>query len=194
MSAETCDVVIVGGGPAGAAAAVFIARAGLATVVIDADKGITRRALLNNHLGFPDGIPGPELVDRGRAHAVAAGATWVDDSAEAIDGAAGAFTVRTASGSTLTAANVLLATGLSVTAAEAAGVTTKPGTEPRIATIVDVDAEGRTSVPGIWAAGTVAGTSVHTVVTAGDGARVAINLLSQLRGERYVDHDILPAN
>ena len=36
----------------------------------------------------------------------------------------------------------------------------------------------RTSVPGVWAAGTAAGVSVHTIITAGDGARVAINLIS----------------
>ena len=49
-----------------------------------------------------------------------------------------------------------------------------------------IDHRGRrrwgTSVPGIWAAGTAAGVSVHTIVTAGDGARVAINLISEVRG------------
>ncbi len=193
MSNETVDVVVIGGGPAGASAAVFTARAGLSTVVVDADKGITRRALLNNHLGFPDGIPGPELVDRGRAHATNAGATWVEGSAEAIEPGAGGLVVRVDGDRQFTATNVILATGTSVTVAEAAGVTTAPGTEPRIATIVAVDGEGRSSVPGIWAAGTVGGVSVHTVVTAGDGARVAINLVSDVRGERYVDHDVLPA-
>jgi len=49
------DVAIVGGGPAGASAATFTARAGLQTVLIDADAGMTRRAMLNNHLGFPEG-------------------------------------------------------------------------------------------------------------------------------------------
>ena len=187
------DVVIIGGGPAGASAAVFTARAGLTTVVIDADKGITRRAMLNNHLGFADGITGPDLVDRGRAQAERAGATWVDDSAEAIDGSAGKFTVRTAAGQAFVTSSVILATGMSVAAAEAAGVATTDGTEPRVKTVAVVDAEGRTSVPGIWAAGTVAGTSVHTIVTSGDGARVAINLISEQRGERHVDHDMLPA-
>ncbi|KYD34538.1 Thioredoxin reductase [Geobacillus stearothermophilus] len=48
----------------------------------------------------------------------------------------------------------------------------------------------RTST-AIWAAGTVAGVSVHTIITAGDGAKVAINVISELNGERYVDHDVL---
>jgi len=32
---------------------------------------------------------------------------------------------------------------------------------------------------------------VHTIITAGDGAKVAIALLSERKGERYVDHDLL---
>ena len=61
------DLAIVGGGPAGASAATFASRAGLQTIVLDGDKGMTRRAMVYNHLGFPEGITGPELVDRGAA-------------------------------------------------------------------------------------------------------------------------------
>ena len=77
--------------------------------------------------------------------------------------------------------------------AEKAGLKTKPGTEPRIKTVLDVDTAGKTNIEGIWAAGTIAGVSMHTIITAGDGAKVAINLISELNGERYVDHDILKA-
>ncbi|MNC63642.1 hypothetical protein D3C75_1137800 [compost metagenome] len=57
--------------------------------------------------------------------------------------------------------------------------------------MIKTDGYGRTSKPRVWAAGTVAGTSVHTIITAGDGAKVAIELISDINGERYVDHDIL---
>ncbi len=87
--------------------------------------------------------------------------------------------------------HVILATGALTTLAEKIGVTTKPGTEPRIKTVVDADKDGKTNISGIWAAGTIAGVSVHTIITAGDGARVAINVISELNGERYVDHDVL---
>ena len=193
MSDQSNSVVIVGGGPAGASAAIFTARAGFPTMVIDADRGMTRRAWLQNHLGFVEGITGPDLVDGGRAQAERAGATWVDATAESIEGSAGGFTVRAADGQEFAASNVILATGASVTLAEAAGVATTAGTEPYIKSIVSVDSDGRTSVPGIWAAGTAGGVSVHTIVTAGDGARVAVNLISDARGERHVDHDVLPA-
>lgn len=87
--------------------------------------------------------------------------------------------------------HVIVATGMLTDLAEKTGLKTKPGTEPRIKTIFDVDADGKTNIAGIWAAGTVAGVSMHTIITAGDGAKVAINVISKLNGERYVDHDIL---
>ena len=187
------DVAIVGGGPAGASAATFTARAGLQTVLIDADAGMTRRAMVNNHLGFPEGVAGPDLVDTGKAQAQRAGAEVVH--AKVVDlqrqGENG-FTVRTEDGNSYEAKQVILTLGASPELAKQAGIATKEGTEPRIKEIVDVDPQGRTSMPGVWAAGTTAGVSVHTIITAGDGARVAVNLISDTKGERHVDHDMMP--
>ncbi|HEV7662960.1 MAG TPA: FAD-dependent oxidoreductase [Chloroflexota bacterium] len=187
------DVAIVGGGPAGASAATFTARAGLKTVMIDADAGMTRRAMVNNHLGFPGGVSGPDLVDSGKAQAAQAGAQVVDGKVVGVQrqGDAG-FALQTEDGQSYAARQVILTLGANPELAKQAGLTVKPGTEPRIKEIIDVDAEGRTSQPGIWAAGTAAGVSVHTIITAGDGARVAINLISANKGERHVDHDVLP--
>lgn len=187
------DLIIVGGGPAGASAAIFSARAGLRTLVIDEDKGWTRRAMVYNHLGFPDGITGPELVELGRRHAQGAGAEWVDGSVTELEPGGEGVGVVTADGERHEARDVLLAVGVKTSVAEAAGVTTKEGSEPRVSSVVDVDADGRTNVAHIWAAGTAGSVSVHTIVTAGDGARVAINIVSGQRGERHVDHDVLPA-
>jgi thioredoxin reductase (NADPH) len=187
------DVAVVGGGPAGASAATFTARAGLQTVMIDADAGMTRRAMVNNHLGFPGGVPGPELVDTGKAQAAKAGAEVIHGKVVALQPQAGdGFSVRTEDGTVYEAKQVILTLGANPELAKQAGIRTKPGTEPRIREIVDVDPEGRTSLPGVWAAGTNAGVSVHTIITAGDGARVAVNLISGTKGERHVDHDVLP--
>src|SRR3984957_11720198 len=61
------DLVIVGGGPAGLAAAIYAAREGIDAVVVDASAlggqaGISDR--IDNYPGFPDGISGGELADR----------------------------------------------------------------------------------------------------------------------------------
>jgi len=188
------DVAIVGGGPAGASAATFTARAGLQTIVIDADAGMTRRALVNNHLGFPEGIRGPDMVDTGKLQAARNGAEMVEGKVVGMEQKSDqdGFTLGTEDGRSFEARQVILTLGANAELARQAGIKTKPGTEPRIREIVDVDRDGRTSLPGVWAAGTVAGVSVHTIITAGDGARVAVNLISAVKGERHVDHDVLP--
>jgi thioredoxin reductase (NADPH) len=60
-------LVIVGGGPAGLAAAIYAAREGIDAIVVEANAlggqaGISDR--IDNYPGFPDGIPGGELADR----------------------------------------------------------------------------------------------------------------------------------
>ena len=186
------DLVIVGGGSAGASAATFTAHAGLQTVVLDGDKGMTRRAMLYNHLGFPDGLTGPELVDAGQAQATKAGAEWVKADVTALEPSGDGFVLTTDDGRTFEAREILLATGVNLDLARQAGLEIRPGTEPRIKEVIAVDAEGRSSLHGVWAAGVAAGMSVHTIITAGDGARVAINIISAQKGERYVWHDVLP--
>lgn len=186
------DVAIVGGGTAGSCAATFTGRAGLQTVVIDIDRGMTRRAMLNNHHGFPEGVTGPQLVELGQQQAEKAGATWIKGEVTGLDSKDGGFSLTTGDGQSVEARIVLLTLGGDLSIAKAAGLNIAPGTEPRRAEIVAVDAEGKTSLAGVWAAGTCAGASAHTIISAGEGARVAINIISGEKGERWVDHDRLP--
>ncbi|MDF2573023.1 MAG: pyridine nucleotide-disulfide oxidoreductase [Sporomusa sp.] len=183
------DVLIIGAGPAGASAALFTAKAGKKTVVIDNDKTVTKRAWVENHYGVME-ITGPDLVEIGKQQATKFGAEIVQATVTKIDKIDGGFKVASDNGE-YQAKHVIVATGFFADVAEASSLTTKPGTEPRVKTILDVDSNGKTNIDGIWAAGTIAGVSVHTIVTAGDGAKVAINVISELNGERYVDHDLL---
>ncbi|MCM3568189.1 FAD-dependent oxidoreductase [Neobacillus mesonae] len=183
------DVVVIGAGPAGASAALFTAKAGKKTLVVDNDKSVTKRAWLLNHYGVKD-ITGPDLVAIGKEQARSFGAEFVAATVTNISKTDNGVKVET-DGEQYEAKHVIVATGMMADLAEKAGLNTKPGTEPRVKTILDVDTAGKTNVEGVWGAGTIAGVSMHTIITAGDGAKVAINVISEINGERYVDHDIL---
>ena len=84
---EANDVIIVGAGPAGLAAAIYTGRARLSTLVLE--KAIPGGQILltdwiENYPGFPDGIAPFELMESFRRHAVKFGALFVSDAAKSI--------------------------------------------------------------------------------------------------------------
>lgn len=108
----TLDCLVVGGGPGGLTAAIYLARFLRDFLVVDA--GASRAAWIpisHNHAGFPEGIPGPELLDRMRQQAEFYGARIV--TGEVTDLARDQEDCFTASidGCTVRARRVLLATG-----------------------------------------------------------------------------------
>ena len=183
------DVAIIGGGPAGASAALFTSKANKKTILFDHGKSLTSKAWVENHYGI-DSIEGPELLEKGQKQAEKFGTVLVNDEVIEITGS-GEFYTLTTSQSSFEAEHIIFATGMSVKLAEQFGLPIKDGIEPRVAKIIDTDENGHTTMPKIWAAGTVAGVSVHTIITSGDGAKVAIHVVSELNGKRYVDHDVL---
>jgi thioredoxin reductase (NADPH) len=106
------DCLIIGGGPAGITAAIYLARFHLRTIVIDAGK--SRAALIprtNNHAGFPHGISGKELLERMRQQAHRFAVEFHHGRVERLEKLTGGFVATTQSGFA-TAPTVLLATGV----------------------------------------------------------------------------------
>jgi len=107
------DVVIIGGGPAGATAAMYAARADLRTAVID--KGLTAGALgitgkIANYPGIVGEIGGAELLERMRVQAESFGARFIQDKVQAVDLASEPKLVFGNAG-TYSARAVIIATG-----------------------------------------------------------------------------------
>jgi thioredoxin reductase (NADPH) len=115
MDEPIIDCLIVGGGPAGLTAAIYLARFHLDILVVDGGK--SRASYIpctRNHAGFPDGIKGTELLERMREQACKYGAKIETEFVTKLerDEERGLFIATWGSGSAA-ARTVLLATGVS---------------------------------------------------------------------------------
>lgn len=189
------DVIVVGGGVAGLSAAVFTARNGLDTLVIDADDSILRRnARLENFPGFPAGVNARRLLELLGEQADTAGADRLDGrvtrieriDAPAPDGTGDArrFAVETAASDRFETAHIVAASKNEVGyLADLAGVDIVDSGK----TYVDVDERGRTGVDGLYAAGRLARKPHQAAVCAGHGTEVGVTLLEDIDRPFYHD-------
>ena len=113
MDEPILDCLVIGGGPAGLTAAIYLARFHLDILVVDGGK--SRASLIpctRNHAGYPDGIEGKELLKRMRDQACKYGAKIETEFVTRLErDEAGLFKATWGSGSA-TARIVLLATGV----------------------------------------------------------------------------------
>jgi thioredoxin reductase (NADPH) len=113
---EICDLIVVGAGPAGLAAAVYGASEGLDTIALDAlatggQAGTSSR--IENYLGFPAGVSGAELTDRAVLQAEKFGAEFtIPARATSLEQRADHYAIGLDDGQELRARAILIATGV----------------------------------------------------------------------------------
>ena len=177
------NAAIVGGGPAGLSAALYLQKNGVDATVFDTDATWMHKAHLFNYpgLGSEDGSAYMATlrnqvdsfgVERNQGEEV----TGVESTGDG-------FTVTSADGE-YDADYLVLATGANRDLAEALGC---DFTDDET---VDVDVDMETSVDDAYATGAmVRAEEWQAVISAGDGAAAALNILSKERGENYHDFD-----
>jgi thioredoxin reductase (NADPH) len=180
------DVIVIGDGPGGLSAALFLARGGKEVVVFGQDKTAMHWALLHNYLGLPE-IHGSELQRIARGQVTTHGGTLRDDRIDALARDGEGFTATTEGGETLRAKYVVLSEGKSPRLALMLGLAHDPATGVR------TDRNGATEVPGVYVVGRLArpGRS-QAIISAGDGASAAIDILSREKGEDVTDWESPP--
>jgi thioredoxin reductase (NADPH) len=117
VDVDSCDVVVIGAGPAGLAAAVYASSEGLETLVLEpavpgGQAGTS--SLIRNYLGFHRGISGDDLANRAVEQAWLFGTRFVlSQAATSVEARGPDRLVRTSDGRAVRARAVVIATGVS---------------------------------------------------------------------------------
>ncbi len=183
VSPDMADVAIVGGGPAGLTAGLFLQKNGQEATVFDTDDTWMHKAHLFNYPGIGS-VDGTAYLETLRAQVDSFGVTR-EQGVEVTDVSSEAegFTVTTDDGD-VEADYVVLATGANRELAETLGCEFDGD-------VVDVDVTMETSVDDAYATGAmVRAEEWQAVISAGDGASAALNILTRERGEHFHDFDV----
>lgn len=180
------DVLVIGDGPGGLSAALFLAKGGLQVAVYGQDKTAMHWARLRNYLGLPE-ILGSDFQKIGRDQVESFGAKIVDGRIEALAKAGRGFEATLEDGEKIGARFVILSEGKSPRLAQQLGLKFDEVSG------LSVDVNGKTAVPGVYAVGRlVRPKRSQAIISAGDGAAAAIDILSVLKGEPVQDWDSPP--
>jgi thioredoxin reductase len=183
MPDSRTDVLVVGGGPAGLSAALFTRKNGLETTLFDTDATWVHKAHLFNYLGVGS-IDGSSFLETARSQVDSFGVDRVQgvevtDVSTTDEG----FTAETDEGE-YAADYLILATGANRELADALGCAFDGD-------LVDVDVTMETSVENAYATGAmVRAEEWQAIISAGDGAAAALNVLSKEKGEHFHDFDV----
>lgn len=181
------DVIVIGDGPAGLAAALYLAKNGMSVEVYGQGQSWVNKALLRNYLGFQR-IDGPEFMRLARQQVERLGALLIEAEIVAIKKTEEGFEIDAADGQGSTGDYLILA----------AGPKTALGGLANLGLLLDekgyvaADRNGRTNVDKLYVAGwSTRPDKIQLQISAGDGAAAALDILSREKGKDFHDFDSL---
>jgi thioredoxin reductase len=178
-------VSIVGDGPGGLSAALFLAKNGHRVTVFGDDSSAMHYAYLHNYLGIPE-TSGTDLQRIARGQAEAYGATMDARRVASVAAAPDGMTLATDDGETHRASYLILSEGKNPELAKALGLEFDGAA-------ITVDRDQRTSLDRVYAVGRATRpTRSQAIISAGAGAVAALDILAREAGEDVQDWDTPP--
>lgn len=178
------EVLVVGDGPAGLSAALFLAKNEMKVTVFGQDGTPMHKAMLYNYLGIPK-MTGKEFQKVSREQVRSFGATVEDGKATGVEKTGDGFAVTTEGGKRYEGKYLVLATGTNLHLAQSLGLAKKEAG-------LEAGEGGRTSVPGLYVAGwSTRLLKTQAIISAGQGAAVALEILSAEAGKDVHDFDVV---
>ena len=176
------DVIIVGDGPAGLSAALFLAKNGQSVSVFGVDKTAMHSAKLRNYLGIPE-ITGNDFQKIARQQVQNFGATIHDQQVNSIEQSGDGFAVVTEDGERHESKYLVIAEGKSIKLAQSLGLTiSRSG--------IEVDHNYRSSIDRLYVVGRSTRLArSQAIISAGTGAVAALDILAAEKGKDVTDYD-----
>lgn len=180
------QILIVGDGPGGLSAALFLAKNGHQVTVFGEDKTAMHHAYLYNYLGLPE-IAGSEFQKIARSQAEARGAVLGADHVDSVS-AGDRVSLVTAAGESLAGDYLILSEGKNPVLARSLGLR-----EEESGAIL-VDRDFRSSHERVYVIGRSARPSrSQAIISAGAGATAALDILAREAGQDVQDWDTPPS-
>jgi thioredoxin reductase (NADPH) len=179
------DIIVIGDGPGGLSAALFLAKNGQDVIVFGQDKTAMHWAKLYNYLGISE-ILGSDFQKVAREQVANFGAKIRDQLVANIERTRDGFTVTTEDGETHSSKYVVIAEGKALELSKRLGLSTSDEG-------VVVDRDFRTSVDNLYVVGR--STRIQrsqAIISAGNGAVAALDILSKEKGKDFNDFDSPP--
>lgn len=178
------SVIIVGDGPGGLSAGLFLAKNGHEVTLFGTDQTAMNYAYLHNYLGIEE-IAGPKFQEVARRQAKSFGVKIVDEEVESV-AADDQFVVTTSSGST-TGDYLILSEG------KTPDLATSLGLEIAASGAIVVDRDYKSSTEKVYVVGRSARPErSQAIISAGAGATAALDIMAIEAGKNVQDWDTPP--
>ena len=173
------SAIIVGDGPGGLSAALFLAKNKQDVTVFAQNETWMNSALLYNYLGIPK-IAGKDLLAIAKKQVTDQGGKLVDAEVTELSKRAEGFSVQ-AGGQSYQAKYLVIAMGTKLEIVKGIGLPTRA---------IEADRNGRTSVENAYVVGwATRPDKIQAIISAGDGAAAALDILSKDAGKDIHDFD-----
>ena len=184
------DILIIGDGPGGLSAALFLAKNDMNVTVFGQNKTLMHDAMLYNYLGIPQ-ITGTEFQEISRKQVEGFGGKILDVEVTEIETGGAEFSLSTAVGDKYQGKYLIVATGLEEALAQTLGLDTDSDNDDAIV----ADREGKTAIENLYVIGWLTrGQRTQAIISAGEGASAALSIISTEIGRDFHDFDVVKEN
>lgn len=182
------DVIVIGGGVAGLQAGVFTAKAGEETLVLDSEESLVLNTSNIQNLIVEESITGREVLKRGKEKLEEFDGEFKEEKVKKLERTDEGFHIET-SEDEYNSEYVVIASAGNHDYIEL-DLDYEDGVEgPYMMDEHIVTDDSNRAAEGLYAAGLANTWEYQTSTALGDGAKAAVNLLSDKYGEPYTDHD-----